>query len=258
MKIYKDFVEVYRQGWYANHSLDIATIFPCLLADLGIQPTSLVDIACGMGDFAIEMAKSGIDTTGVDFSTQMLAIAKEKSILEKVSVTWLHQDMSKLKLKKKVDLATSWFDSLNYLIKWEDLLATFYSVNQALKDGGYFIFDMNTRFGLIENWNRFPCYVPQDTSKCFEVHQPSFDYEKNIASLKITAFLKEEEGWKRIQETHQERGYTLEEIRRIFQELGFLELHCFGSLVDRTPLKEDSGRVYFVLQKNQSVEEYFE
>lgn len=258
MKIYKDFVEVYRQGWYPNHSLDIATIFPCLLADLGIQPTSLVDIACGMGDFAIEMAKSGIECTGVDLSTQMLGMAKEKSRLENVAVTWLHQDMSKLKLKKTVDLATCWFDSLNYLLSYQELLYTFYNVNQALKDKGYFIFDMNTRFGLIENWNRYPSYVPQDTSKCFEVHQPSFDYENNIASLKITAFVKEAEGWKRIQETHQERGYTLEEIRRVIQESGFLELHCFGNLIDRTPLQEDSGRVYFILQKNQTAQEYFE
>jgi ubiquinone/menaquinone biosynthesis C-methylase UbiE len=253
MRIYKEFAQLYRMGWYANHSLEIADIFPCLLSDLGIQAYSMVDVACGMGDFAIEMAKNGITTYGVDISTQMLGLAKEKSILNKVSVTWLHQDMIKLKLKKKVDLGTCWFDSLNYILRWEDLLTVFQQVNRCLNENGFFIFDMNTLYGLIENWNRFPCYVPQDTTQCFEVHRPTYDYEQNIASLKITGFIKEGEAWRKIQEVHQEKGYPLEEIRKAFCMAGFCELHCFGSIIDRNPLCEDSGRVYFILQKNESL-----
>jgi 2-polyprenyl-3-methyl-5-hydroxy-6-metoxy-1,4-benzoquinol methylase len=249
MSVYKEFAKVYKIGWYANFSRQIADIFPCLLADLGIRPKSMVDMACGMGDFAIKMAKTGIETYGVDLSPRMLALAKEKAKEEKVSVTWLQQDMVKLNLNKKADLFTCWFDSLNYILDYQDLKQVFLNVAQTLNPQGYFIFDMNTFYGLVEHWNRFPCYVPQNSSKCLEVHEPSFDYEQNIASLKITGFIREGDAWKRFQEIHQEKAYTQVDIRKAFGEAGFIELHSFSSIIERTPMKVDSGRIYFILQK---------
>jgi len=251
MTIYHGFAELYRRGWYANFSLNIALVIPALLEHLHCQPGSTLDLACGMGDFAIEMAKQGLKTTGVDLSTRMLAIAKQKARREKVNIEWLHQDMRDLNVSKKVDLCTCWFDSLNYILDWRDLKQVFRNVYQALNSNGYFLFDMNTRHGLIERWNRFPCYVPQDSPSHVEVHQPSFDHEQNIASMKITGFIKEDGRWKRIQEIHKEKAYSLQEIRDAFMEAGFNEIHSFGSLEDRTPIDSHTGRAFFILQNKQ-------
>jgi ubiquinone/menaquinone biosynthesis C-methylase UbiE len=249
--IYKDFAHLYNMGWYSNFSFAIAEIFPELLDYLGYQPKSILDLACGTGTFAIEIAKLGIETTGVDISSRMLSIAKKKAKEEKVSIRWLHQDMMNLKLNQKVDMCTCWFDSLNYMLERDDLSVVFQKVQNALQPGGYFIFDMNTIYGLIENWNRFPSYVPQDNAKCFEVHQPSYDYETNIASMKITGFIKEGDAWKRIQEIHREKAYTLQEIRETFREAGFKEIKSFDNLQEKIPIEKESKRVFFIL-RNQS------
>lgn len=252
MALYKDFAQIYQRGWYANFSLNIAEGIPALFDYLRCKPKTILDLACGEGSFAIEMAKQGFEVIGVDISTRMLSLAKQKSKLEKVKVEWLHQDMLQLNLAKQVDLCTCWFDSLNYILDWNQLQQVFERVYQILNPYGYFIFDMNTRYGLIQNWNRFPCYAPQDTETCFEVHQPSFDYEQEIASVKITGFLKEGKLWKRIREIHKEKAYSIEEIQKAFSGAGFKETYCFSNLQDRSPIDEESGRVFFILQ-NQSI-----
>lgn len=251
MAIYKEFAYLYNKGWYGKFSLSIAKIFPSLLNDLGITPTSLLDIACGIGDFAIEMAKKGIETIGVDFSRQMIDLAIEKAAQKNVSVQWLVQDITKLNLGKKVEVVTCWFDSLNYILEWSDLRKVFQHVYHSLTPGGYFLFDMNTRFGLINHWNKYPCYVPQNNHHVVEIHEPSFDYEENIASIKVTGFIKEGHLWRRVTEIHREKAYPLHAIRKAFEEAGFIEILCLDNIALRTPFHQESGRVYFILKSKE-------
>jgi len=164
-------------------------------------------------------------------------------------VEFLLQDMRSLPFEERFDLVTCWFDSLNYLLELEDLERTFAGACRALKKSGLFIFDMNTIYGLAVNWQRLPCYVQQDTPWLFEIHRPSYDCEKNIATLRITGFMKEGDRWTRMDEEHKERGYTLEEIRQCLKEVGLQELACWGNLQEMSEPKPDSDRVWFVMQK---------
>ena len=157
--------------------------------------------------------------------------------------------MHSLKLDERFDLVTCWYDSLNYLLEHEELVRTFINVARVLKPGGLFIFDMNTIYGLAVGWQRHPAYVQQDTEELYEVHRPTYDYERNIATLKITGFLKEGNSWHRFDEEHKERGYTLMEIREALKQAELEELACWGSLREMTPPKPDSGRVWFVARK---------
>ncbi|MDO8339090.1 MAG: class I SAM-dependent methyltransferase [Candidatus Burarchaeum sp.] len=57
----------------------------------------LLETGCGTGRNSIFFAKHGLDVTGVDFSPAALALAKEDSSNESVSVTWLKGDMTNLR-----------------------------------------------------------------------------------------------------------------------------------------------------------------
>ena len=52
----------------------------------------ILDVGCGTGRHAIELAKRGFVVTGVDFSEQMLAIASAKSAVENLSIEWICTD----------------------------------------------------------------------------------------------------------------------------------------------------------------------
>jgi ubiquinone/menaquinone biosynthesis C-methylase UbiE len=249
MSIYERFAYFYAKGPYLQYSERMAELFPAVLAQFDAQPQTILDIACGEGTFAVAMAKRGFRVTGVDRSPQMLQFAGERAERENVEVEFLLEDMQSLPFEERFDLVTCWFDSLNYLLELEDLTKTFAGACRALKKAGLFIFDMNTIYGLAVNWQRNLCYVQQDSAELFEIHRPSYDFERNIATLRITGFVKEGDRWARMEEVHKERGYTLKDIRQCLKEVGFQELACWGNLVEMSEPKPDSGRVWFVMQK---------
>jgi ubiquinone/menaquinone biosynthesis C-methylase UbiE len=249
MSIYERFAYFYAKGPYLQFSERIAELLPAVLARFDARPQTVLDIACGEGTFAVAMAKKGLQVTGIDQSPQMLQFARERAERENVKVEFVLQDMRALSFEGRFDLVTCWFDSLNYLLELEDLEKTFAGVCRALKKAGLLIFDMNTIHGLAVDWQRYHCYVQQDTPELFEIHRPSYDLEKNIATMKITGFVKEGDGWTRMDEVHRERGYTLEDIRQCLKEVGFQELACWGNLVEMSEPKPDCARVWFAVQR---------
>jgi len=249
MGFYDRFAYFYTKGPYPQYSEKMVKLLPPVLARFNAQPQTILDIACGEGTFAVAMAKKGFRVTGVDRSPQMLEFAKERAERENANVEFLLQDMRSLPFKGRFDLVTCWFDSLNYILELEGIQKTFAGVYRALKKAGLFIFDMNTVYGLAVDWQREPCYIQQNSPEIFEIHFPSYDFEKRIATTSILGFAKAGDGWIRVDEEHKERGYTLEEIRQCSQEAGFQELACWDSLEVMSEPRPHSGRVWFVMQK---------
>jgi len=253
MGLYREFALLYTKGPYPEYSRRVAELLPRVLERFGLKPKRVLDLACGEGTFAVELAKRGYQVTGVDLSPEMLSLAREKAKEAGVEVRFVEQDMRDLKLDERFDLVTCWYDSLNYLLEHDELVKTFHNVARVLSPGGLFIFDMNTRYGLAVGWQRHPCTVEVDRPDLFIAHRPSYDYERNIATLRITGFIKEKERegecWRRVDEEHKERGYTLEEIREGLKRAGLEELACWGNLREMAPPKPDSGRVWFVAEK---------
>ena len=190
MSVYCDFAGLYTRGDYPRFSERMAALLPPILKRFGAEPRTVLDVACGEGSFAVAMAGRGFSVTGVDRSLDMLKLARQKATDADYWIEFLEQDMRDLSLERRFDLATCWFDSLNYLLSMDDLRACYAGVHRALNPGGLFIFDMNTVYGLGVIWQKKPCEVCQDTNDIFEIHRKSYDYETNIATMRITGFLK--------------------------------------------------------------------
>lgn len=252
MSMYKDFARFYEKGFWPEYSRRMAGVFPAVLKRYGLHPERILDVACGEGTFALAMARVGIKVTGIDLSPDMLALARQKAVKEGIIVEFLNQDMRLFSFDSEFDVATCWYDSLNYILKTEELTKTFANIRQALVPGGFFIFDVNTIYGLAVDWQRYPWYVEMDTHEMFQVISPSYDYERNIVNLKITGFSREGDSWHRVDEEHVERGYTLAEIRRCFKKAGFTELACTADLAEMSPPNQWSDRVWFILQRQAS------
>ncbi len=55
-----------------------------------------LDLGCGTGIYAIWLKKQGLDVTGIDLSSAMLAKAKEKAQREDLAVHWIQGDIIQL------------------------------------------------------------------------------------------------------------------------------------------------------------------
>jgi SAM-dependent methyltransferase len=195
------------------------------------------------------MAAKGRRVTGLDISPQMLEIARESARENGVSVSWVQADMSRLKLAERFDCVTCFFDSLNYLLKAEELARAFQAVSAHLNPGGWFIFDMNTIYGLAVSWQRFPYNLIEDTADYLELMGTSYDYELNIADVRFIMFEREGERWSRYEEVHRERGYHLDDILLMLEQAGLKTGHVLGEPLTLRPLAESDGRVWITAQK---------
>lgn len=70
---------------------------PDLLKDLidkgTIKPCKAIDLGCGVGTYAIYLAKRGFDVTGVDISPEAIRIAQERAEKEKINCNFIIADV---------------------------------------------------------------------------------------------------------------------------------------------------------------------
>ena len=89
-----------------------------LFKEYGIEDGLLLDLGCGTGKLTRFLAEKGYDMIGVDYSYEMLDIAREQS---DESILYLLQDMREFELYGTVRGIYSACDSLNYIFTMEAL-----------------------------------------------------------------------------------------------------------------------------------------
>lgn len=210
-------------------------------------PTQLLDVACGTGGFSLQFAKMGMSVTAADPSPEMLSVAQKKASATDLDIMLVCQSARDTKLPYAVDGAVCCLDSINHIIDKHELKASFRAVAAAVKDGGLFIFDVNTPFKHrnILSGNTF--VIENDDVYC--VWQNS-DCEKNgIVGICLDFFGKDADGkYIRTTEEFAERAYTDEEIRGMLEPAGLEVVAVLGDMSFKAP-KACDERVIYVTKK---------
>lgn len=99
----------------------------------------VVELAVGTGRVAIPVAEStGRRVIGIDASSAMLAIARERAAAAEVELELHHGDMRDLELAEPAALVYCPFRSLLHLPTWADRRRVFERVSATLAPGGRF------------------------------------------------------------------------------------------------------------------------
>ena len=110
------------------------------------RPELVLDLGCGTGRMTLELARRGYDMTGIDYSPEMLDIARYSAEEEGHDILWLCQDMREFELYGTVDAAVCCLDCINHLESKGDLESCLKLIHNYLIPDGIFIFDINGRF----------------------------------------------------------------------------------------------------------------
>lgn len=250
MEAYTDFASVYDkfmdntpyEQWCENITRQ--------LGEYGITDGLVLDLGCGTGSLTQLLSACGYDMIGIDCSEEMLNIAFQKREESGMDILYLNQDMREFELFGTVRAVVSICDSVNYLLEDEEIVTCFKLVNNYLDPKGIFFFDFNTNYKYETVIG--DRVIAETREDCSFIWENFYDAEELINEYDLTIFVREDEAqpdmFRRFEETHFQRGYTLEQMRGFIKEAGlvFLKAYDADTLQEVT---ETSQRIYCVAQE---------
>ena len=248
MTIYDAYARVYDSSGQIAYALKMLPYLDEVLARHGFIGNSAADLACGTGTLALGLAQKGWRVYGVDASATMLEQARQKAIeLEQpAAVTWIQADMRAFSLPRPVDLITSTYDSLNYLLTRADLERAFCCAARALRPGGLFVFDMNTECAFQHNWDSAVFFVKDENLAM--IHCGDYYPEARRAQTIITGFVRQGVLWERFDETHTEQAYSRAEVTAALNANG-LDVTASYACFTFDPANDQSLRILWAARK---------
>ena len=227
-----------------------------LLRKYQIEDGLVLDLGCGTGKLTRLLSDAGYDMIGIDNSEEMLQIAREAEFVQTVeeeseeagmqkrNILYLLQDMREFELYGTVRAVVSICDSMNYILEEEELLTVCKLVNNYLDPGGIFIFDLNTPYKYRELLGEST--ICENRAEGSFIWENYFDEEEQINEYDLTLFIREEQGlYRKFEETHFQRAYELDTVKRIIEESGMEFLAAYDAFSEE-PVREDSERIYII------------
>jgi SAM-dependent methyltransferase len=211
---------------------------------LGVERGSaLLDLACGTGRHAVELASRGYEMVGLDLSLAMLARAGDEAQDRGVKMNFVQGDMREMTFDEQFDAVFSWNTSFGYFEE-EKNLAVVGRVHKALKTGGMFLLDVANRDFLTR---QSPSLAWFEGDGCVCMDEMVVDFITSRMRVKRTMML--DDGRTREIE-YSIRTYGLHELGKILHDSGFKVCEVSGRIT--TPgvyFGQESPRTIILAEK---------
>ncbi len=192
----------------------------------GDKATRILDIGCGTGRHAIELARRGYSVTGIDLSESQLKRAGEKAAAAGLGIDFRRCDARDLPFAAEFDLAIMLCEGAFPLMETDEMnYAILQGAARALKPGGKFIFTtLNGLFPLFHSVKEFLAADKREGNA--EYRDNSFDL-MTFRDHNLTTFVDDHGNKKEL--SCNERYYVPSEITWLLKSLGFKAIDIFGA-----------------------------
>ena len=202
---------------------------------------TVLELGCGTGIIAIELAKLGKTVYATDLSKDMLEVARINAIQANVDLMLGKIDMSDFKINEPMDLVLCMTDSLNYLMTFNKVKKTFKNVYDALSQSGTFIFDVHSFHKVDVTFNDYEEEV-KDEDFYFKWQVKKIDEGKIEHHVTIKDFENNDE----VNEVHRQLTFSVEKYVEALNDCGFSDVKYYSPF-DKYNKNDD--RVIFVVRK---------
>lgn len=209
---------------------------------LNLPPqAAILDLYCGYGRHAIELAKLGYQVTGIDATADFLDIASQKAMEAKVDVVFVQQDMRELNYQEKFDAVINMFAAFGYFSD-EENAQVLQRVANSLRPGGLFLIDLLNREWMVRNnLNRYWRHPNGEYVLSYKV-----ELQQGITTMK-RQLINQVTGVK-TQYEFVLRTYSLTEMKNILEHAGLKVKTTYGGF-DSCPYNADAQRMIILAQK---------
>lgn len=204
----------------------------------------ILDLCCGFGRHAINMARMGYNITGFDLCERALKLARQKAQKEHLKVHLVRGDIRSLPFKNSFDCIYNVF-AFGYLENDSDILGVFRNVAEGLKPGGTFLVDVINGPRILRNFMEKERAEGTDR---YILQERSYD-EKNKRLRSEWTFIYKDTG-----ETNKhsitERLCSVDDLTSMTESVGLKTLNIYGDL-DKTEHSENSNRIIVIAKRKQ-------
>lgn len=213
---------------------------------LGVSPgAQLLDVGCGYGRHAMEIAARGYKTVGLDLSLPLLIRATDAARRVGVNVDFVHGDMRDMTFDGEFDAAYSFFTTFGYFDDDTNRRVAV-GICKALRPGGRLVLDLINRDYLIGD---LPTRVWWQGDGCVVLEEVDFNYF--TSRLQVQRQIIIEDG-RQLEQEISIRAYSLHEIGKVLHHAGFRVIEVSGGLDLRGRFYGNESRQLLVVAEKKA------
>jgi cyclopropane fatty-acyl-phospholipid synthase-like methyltransferase len=231
---------IYMTNSWTKHTLEEVDF---IIKELKLpKGSNILDVGCGTGRHAVELARRGFKVTGIDISKGMLAEAEKTARRVGVKVELIHVDATRFRSAKLFDAAICLCEGAFGLLGSSDHplrhdIAILHSINVALRDQAPVIVTLANGSQMIRKYNQAEVESGRfDLVTMTEVSTMEWDTADGKKSVVV-----------------RERGYVPTEIFMIFGQAGFRVEHIWGGTAgnwERKKINLDEIEIMVIARKS--------
>lgn len=198
-------------------------VIESLAAGPGAQ---VLDVGCGYGRHAMELAARGYHVVGLDSSLPLLLRGADEAQRRGLNINFVHGDMRELTFDSQFDGAYCLFSTFGYFDD-ETNKKTAQNIARALKPGARFIIEILNRDYIIGD---LPSRVWWEGDGCVVLEEVEFNYfSSRILSHRSVVF----DDGRQLEQEISIRGYSLHELGKLLHAAGFRVIEVSGGMHNR-------------------------
>jgi SAM-dependent methyltransferase len=204
-------------------------------------PLEILDLCCGLGRHSLELARRGFAVTGVDRTALYLEKARQQAESEKLSTTFVQEDMRKFCRPDGFDIVLNFYTSFGYFENPAEDRRVLVNMEQSLKKDGRLVMEMMGK-EILARIFRERDWHEEDGVIWLEERKVSKDWTW-IDSRWIML-----EGSKRNEFRISHRLYSAAELAALLKDCGFHSVDIYGNLAG-APYDQNAERLVVVAHK---------
>ena len=212
---------------------------------MGLQPgAQVLDIGCGYGRHAMELAARGFHVVGLDLSTPLLVRGGEEAMRRGLEINFVRGDMRELDFESQFDAAYCMFSTFGYFDD-ETNKKTITNIARALKPGGRMMLEILNRDYVIAD---LPTRVWWEGDGCVVLEEVELNYFSS--RIQVNRSVVFDDG-RQLEQEISVRAYSLHEVGKLMHAAGFRVLEVSGGYHTRGRFFGNQSRHIIVLAERK-------
>ena len=216
-----------------------------VIQTMGLSPgAQVLDVGCGYGRHAMELAARGIHVVGLDLSTPLLVRGGEEAQRRGLTINFVRGDMRELDFDSQFDAAYCLFSTFGYFDD-ETNKKTLQNVARALKTGGKLLVEILNRDYVIAD---LPTRVWWEGDGCVVLEEVELNYFSS--RIQVNRSVVFDDG-RQLEQEISVRAYSLHEVGKLMHAAGFRVLEVSGGYQTRGRFFGNQSRHIIVLAERK-------